>query len=353
MTRKHVSVTGAGGYLGSVLVGKLLGAGYSVTAIDRYFFGIETLDLYSNNPNLRVLAKDTRELTPRDLEGSWAVIDLAALSNDPSGDLDPELTVSINQTGRMGVARAARSAGVERFVMSSSCSVYGAGAADNLTEDSPLNPLTQYAKSCAAAEELVRGINGPGFTAGALRLSTLFGLSPRMRFDLVVNTMTFDAFNKGRILINGGQQWRPLLGVSDAARGFINAIEAPASVFGGNAFNLGLGNLRIVDVAAIVRDNVPGSPELTVTPSGADARDYNVSFERAKTIGFVARQKLAESIRDIAVGLEEWRIRTDDRTRTVVWYQHLLAQGGGPKVLPPAMATPVLAPPLGMEPALR
>jgi nucleoside-diphosphate-sugar epimerase len=342
---KLVTVTGAGGYVGSVLVGRLLRAGYAVKAVDRFFFGMEPLDYYRHHPKLEVRMQDIRQVTPGDLEGSWAVIDLAALSNDPSGDLDPELTFSINEMGRINLARAAKAAGVERYVMSSSCSVYGAGSDANLTEDSALNPLTAYAKSCAAAEAVVRGLNGPAFTAGALRLATLFGLSPRMRFDLVVNAMTLDAMMKRTITVIGGQQWRPLVGVTDAARAFIDAIECPAEAIGGNVYNIGMTNLQIVDVAAIVRDSVPVVAEMSVTPVGTDARNYSVNFDRAAAgINFSAKQTLPDSIREIAAALQEWRVRIDDRTRTVVWYQQLLANGEGLGYTPASIATPKGAP---------
>jgi nucleoside-diphosphate-sugar epimerase len=326
---KQITVTGAGGYVGSVLVGRLLRAGYAVRAVDRFFFGMEPLDYYRHHPKLEVRMQDIRQMTPRDLEGSWAVIDLAALSNDPSGDLDPELTYSINQVGRINLSRAAKAAGVARYVMSSSCSVYGAGADANLTETSPLNPLTAYAKSCAAAEEVVRGLSAPEFTAGALRLATLFGLSPRMRFDLVVNAMTLDAMTKRCVSVVGGQQWRPLVCVTDAAQAFINAIEAPAEVIGGNVFNIGMTNMQVLDVATLVRDSVPVKADVAIAPGGTDARNYSVNFTAASALGFSARHSLRESIRDIAAALQEWRVRTDDRTRTVVWYRQLLSNGGG------------------------
>ena len=327
---KRVTVTGAGGYVGSVLVGRLLKAGYTVTAIDRFFFGMEPLDSYRHHPSLEVRTKDIRQLGPRDLEGQWGVIDLAALSNDPSGDLDPELTYQINQIGRINLAKAAKAAGVERYVMSSSCSVYGAGSEANLTEDSRLNPLTAYAKSCAIAEEAVRGASTPEFTATALRLATLFGLSPRMRFDLVVNAMTLDGVTKRCINVIGGQQWRPLVAVSDAAQAFIDVLESPAAAVGGHVFNIGLTNMQVIEVAAVVRDALPVPADVAVTPVTSDARDYSVSFARAQTaIGFVPRQTVRDSVRDIAAALQEWRVRVDDRTRTVVWYQKLISKGAG------------------------
>ena len=325
---KRVTVTGAGGYVGSLLVGQLLEAGYTVQALDRFFFGSSTLREHLEHPRLRLRMQDIRAVTPADLEGEWAVIDLAALSNDPSGDLDPRLTMEINQAGRINVARSARSAGVQRYVFSSSCSVYGAGSEASLTEASELHPQTAYAKSCAIAEEAIRSMNGPGFTTTALRLATLFGLSPRMRFDLVVNVMTLDSYKHKRITVMGGQQWRPLLPVSDAARAFRIAMEGPADVVAGNVFNVGLANLQVIDIAHCVRETLGPDIEIVTKPNAIDGRDYNVSFDRAKSVlGFAPVQTLAGSIRAIHDALATGQVRDEDRTRTVVWYKQLLSQG--------------------------
>jgi len=325
---KPITITGAGGYVGSVLVGQLLEAGYTVQALDRFFFGSNTLRELLGHPRLRIRMQDIRAVTPADLEGQWAVIDLAALSNDPSGDLDPRLTEEINQAGRINVARAARSAGVQRYVFASSCSVYGAGSEASLTESSALHPQTAYARSCAIAEEAIRKMSAPGFTSTALRLATLFGLSPRMRFDLVVNVMTLDSFTQRRITVVGGQQWRPLLPVSDAARAFRTAMESPADVVSGNVFNIGLANLQVIDIANCVRETLGLDIEIATKPNALDGRDYNVSFDRVKSdLGFMPIQSLAGSIQTIYDALATGQVRDEDRTRTVVWYKHLLSQG--------------------------
>lgn len=326
--KRRVTVTGAAGYVGSVLVGQLLEAGYHVRALDRFFFGADPLLMFGSHPRLNVRIQDIRSLAPSDLEGEWAVIDLAALSNDPSSDLDPKLTWEINQIGRMGVAKAAKAAGVERYIFSSSCSVYGAGCGTDLTEDSPLNPLTAYAKSCAAAETHVLDLDGRGFRSTALRLATVFGLSTRMRFDLVVNLMTLDAYRTGKITVLGGNQWRPLVSVHDVARAFCTALQRSGDIVGGKAFNIGLTNMQISDIAISVKETIPKVAEIITQSNSVDRRDYNVNFDRARTVlGFTPKRTIPESILEIYDALEQGKVAADERTRTVAWYAHLLKQG--------------------------
>ena len=178
---KIIAVTGAGGYIGSVLVGRLLDAGYRVRALDRFYFGANTLDRYADRPALETRTIDIRDLTPRELEGCWGVIDLSGLSNDPSAEVDLRLTWEINEKGRIELARSAQKAGVERYVFSGSCSVYGAGGDEELGEDSELNPLTAYAQAAAKAEAAIRAMNRPGFTTVALRNALEWRLSGAAR----------------------------------------------------------------------------------------------------------------------------------------------------------------------------
>lgn len=326
MSPKLVTVTGAGGYIGSVTLARLLEMGYAVKAIDRFFFGEAPLQALRDHPRLSMLRCDIRDITPYDLEGSWAVVDLAALSNDPSGDLDFRLTEDINCNGRTRVAKAAKAAGVERYVFASSCSVYGTGNGANLTEDSPVRPLTAYARSCAEAEEVVRGLNGPGFTAIALRNATVFGLSPRMRFDLVVNLMTVHAFETRRITIRGGgRQWRPLVHVQDVASAILCAMRAPPATAGGEAFNIGLANFQVRQIASVVRATLPFRIRTHIAPDDADRRDYNVSFDRAADgLGFTARNSVAYGVGEIYEALLGQRVAHDEHTETVAWYRYLL-----------------------------
>jgi nucleoside-diphosphate-sugar epimerase len=323
---KTIAVTGAAGYAGSILVGRLLDAGYRVKAMDRFYFGSQTLGRHLHHPELELNTIDIRDVTPRDLEGCWGVIDLAALSNDPSAELDPVLTWEINEKGRIDLARAARSAGVERYVFSGSCSVYGAGGREELSEDAALRPLTAYARAAAAAEEAIRGMNRPGFTTVALRNATMFGLSPRMRFDLVVNVMTLSAFENGRIVVTGGgQQRRPLVHVQDAARAFICALEACDRDIGGQVFNIGLANFRMSELSTVVSEAISSPVEVQFTSDSADKRDYAVKFGRARAgLGFTASLGVAEGVTEIHHALTENRVERGLITRTVAWYSHII-----------------------------
>lgn len=323
---KTVAVIGAGGYIGSVLVGRLLEAGYRIRALDRFFFGVGTLGRYAGHPALDLKTIDIRDLGARELEGCWGVLDLSGLSNDPAAEVDLQLTWEINEKGRVDLARSAQSAGVERYVFSGSCSVYGAGGDADLAEDSELNPLTAYAQAAAKAEEAIRAMNRPGFTTVALRNATVFGLSPRMRFDLVVNVMTLSAFERGQIVVTGGgRQRRPLVHVQDAARAFMCALEANADAVGGEVFNVGLANFRMIELSEAVRKAVPTPVQVQFAPGDADKRDYSVNFEKArKVLGFSACVDIPVGVREIHRALEAGQVERGLVTKTVAWYRHLI-----------------------------
>ena len=217
-----VLVTGAGGYIGTQLVRDLVANNHQVVALDRYFFGMEPMKEFIGNKNVEIVKQDIRDVTEKDFAGVDAVCDLACLSNDPAGEMDPELTYQINRDGRVHVAKTAKKAGVEKYIISSSCSVYGKGEEPQLSESSNTNPISVYAKSTLEAEQQNLSIADNNFSVTALRNATVFGLSSRMRFDLVVNLMTLTAFQKGRIIVmGGGLQWRPLVHVSDVSRAFL------------------------------------------------------------------------------------------------------------------------------------
>ena len=321
-----VMVTGAGGYIGSQLVRDLVKAGHEVTAVDRFFFGFEPISDLVKNKNFKVLQKDIRDLTAAELSNHDAICDLACLSNDPAGEIDPELTYQINRDGRIHVAEMAKKAGVKKYVLSSSCSVYGQGEDPELTEKSSTNPISVYAKSTLQAEEQNLGLSDNNFSVTALRNATVFGLSTRMRFDLVVNLMTLTAFQKGRIIVmGGGLQWRPLVHLSDVSSAFQKVIESENSKVNGEIFNIGLSNFQIKNLAYLVREELPFPIEIDTAPDDPDKRDYNVVFEKAeKVLDFKAKTSVTEGIKEIYLALKAGKIDTGIKTVTVQWYRNII-----------------------------
>jgi nucleoside-diphosphate-sugar epimerase len=325
-SRKRVLVTGAGGYIGSVLCKDLVDHGYAVIAFDRFFFGVETLRELNGTPNLTVIKKDIRDIEERDLEDVYAVCDLAALSNDPSGELNPDITDGINYAGRLRVAETAKRAGVARYVLSSSCSVYGHGDGVPVDETATPSPLTTYARANLRAEAETLPLANGDFCTTALRNATVFGLSPRMRFDLVVNLMTLHAVEKGRITImGGGRQWRPLVHIRDVTRAFRTVIEAPTDAVNGQVINIGKQNAQVLSIAYIVRETLPFPLQIEIAPDDADRRDYNVCFTKAKEVlGFEAQHSIAEGTREIYEALKMGVVENGPKTSTVRWYRNVI-----------------------------
>ena len=320
-----VMVTGAGGYIGTQLIRDLVKAGHEVTAVDRYFFGKEPLSEFIGNKQVIIKQKDIRDLDQNDFKGLDAVCDLACLSNDPAGEIDPQLTYQINRDGRIHVAKTAKQAGVSKYIISSSCSVYGKGEEPQLSETSKTNPISVYAKSTLEAEQQNLSIAENNFSVTALRNATVFGLSTRMRFDLVVNLMTLTAFQKGRIIVmGGGLQWRPLVHLSDVSRAFITVIDSKAELVNREIFNIGLDNFQIKNLAYLVREELPFPVEIEIAPDDADKRDYNVVFQKAnEKIGFKAEVDIKHGIKEIYLALKSGKVDTSDKTITVKWYKNI------------------------------
>ena len=319
-------VTGAGGYIGTQLVRDLVKAGHEVTGVDRFFFGKEPLSEFVGNKQVSIKQKDIRDLDQNDFKGHDAVCDLACLSNDPAGEIDPQLTYSINRDGRIHVAKTAKQAGVSKYIISSSCSVYGKGEEPQLTENSQTNPISVYAKSTLEAEQQNLSIADNNFSVTALRNATVFGLSTRMRFDLVVNLMTLTAFQKGRIIVmGGGLQWRPLVHLFDVSNAFISVLDKSKVIINQEIFNIGLDNFQIRNLAYLVREELSFPVEIDLAPDDADKRDYNVVFQKAnEKLGFKAKIGVNQGVREIYQALKSGVVDVGPKTVTVQWYRNIL-----------------------------
>jgi nucleoside-diphosphate-sugar epimerase len=277
-----VLVTGHHGYIGSVLATALREGGQEVVGLDTFYYrGCDFGDGREFEP---ALVRDLREVQAADLENFDAVVHLAALSNDPLGDFNPEWTYAINRDGTIALARAAKEAGVQRFVFASSCSMYGAAEGDApLTEQAPLRPLTPYAESKVAAEEALAEFAGDDFAPVSMRNATVYGLSPRLRLDIVLNNLVAWAHTTGAIrLQSDGSAWRPLVHVRDVARATLALLEAPDELIRGEAFNIGTEaqNYRIRELAEIVHDRLPHCEVTFAEGASADPRSYRVDFTK-------------------------------------------------------------------------
>jgi nucleoside-diphosphate-sugar epimerase len=322
----HVLVAGGAGYIGSVLVPVLLEQGHRVTVLDRFFFGDPFKKLSVTHAafvsKLTIVRGDIRNFDPAILTGVEAVLDVSGISNDPSCELEPELTKSVNIDGGRRLAQLAKAAGVRRYVYSSSCSVYGHGEGLGLTEKSGRHPVSLYARAKAEMEDVLLGMRTESmgaFEVVLLRLATVFGLSPRMRFDLAINVMTKNAYVNRRIMVDGGgRQWRPFVHVRDVAEAFQLAMTSDARLVSGEVFNVGStqNNVQILNLAFRVRDAVPGT-EVVHAPTDPDLRDYNVDFDKVHAkLDYTTRRTLDDGIREVLGAIKDGVVDPDDRR----WY---------------------------------
>jgi len=326
--KKKIIVTGAGGYVGIPLCDELLARGYQVVAFDRYFFGLEKMNGALVNPDLFVAKDDLRYCDTSIFKDAYAVLDLAGLSNDASAEIDVNLTKEINYKGAEHFAREAKRHGVQRYVYSSSASVYGAGSKGSLVETDDLHPQTEYARSKVAIEKVLMELKDDTFHPTMLRNATIFGFAPRMRFDLAVNIMTMRAWKDKLITITGGgEQWRPFVHVRDVVKAFITVLEAPLELVDGEKFNVGSSeqNYQIKQLAEIITEVIPEA-SVRVIAEDADKRTYNLSFEKIeKVLGYKANISIREGVVEIKNALEKGLINPDDPTcYTLQWYKSLL-----------------------------
>jgi nucleoside-diphosphate-sugar epimerase len=296
---RSVMVTGGAGYVGSVLVPKLLAAGHRVTVLDLFIYG-DTLAGVAEHPALRQVRGDLRDadVVSDALTGCDSVIHLACISNDPSFELDPGLGKSINHDAFRPLVRAAKAAGVERFVYASSSSVYGIKEGVEVTEDLELEPLTDYSKFKALCEEELLAERAPGFAVLVLRPATVCGYSPRLRLDLTVNILTNHAINNGKIRVFGGSQKRPNIHIADMTDLYLHCLAAPADAIDGKVFNAGYENHPVMEIAEMVKEVVGGVP-IEVVPTD-DLRSYHVNSQKVRQeLGFNPGHTIEQAIGDL------------------------------------------------------
>ena len=282
-----VLVTGNLGYVGTVLTPLLAEAGHEVIGLDAGYYCDSILGPLPETGVAAQILKDMRDIQRADVEGCDAVIHLAALSNDPTGDLNPELTESINLRASQKLAEIAKAAGVERFLFASSCSIYGQSVNAALTESSPMNPLTAYARSKVEFEKTLTSLADDGFSPLSLRNATAYGFSPRLRVDLVVNNLLGSSITTGEVkLLSDGTAWRPLLHVYDMSQAFVAALATDRKRWHNQALNVGAeqDNYQIRTLAELVAGVVPGSRVTFAASVQADSRNYNVSFQKIKEV---------------------------------------------------------------------
>ena len=352
----HVLVTGGAGYLGCRLAPKLLQRGWRVRVLDRGCFGFDGLRACTGHPDFELVAGDIRRLQEQEhlLDGIDAIVHLAGLANDPSCDLDPDMAWDVNVESTLELARRAIQSGVSRFVYASSCAVYGQGVFEWLDEASPSNPVSVFAQTRREAETGLLRLGSPHFAPVIVRAGTLFGVSPRMRFDLAVNQMVATAVRGGRIEVRGGgNQWRPFIHIDDAVRGYVALLAASPDQVGGEIFNLGCNalNIRIHPLAEQVARHMPGTVVESATDDD-DRRTFRVNFDKiAQTLGFACERTIEDGIAELADYVRDLEVDPfDEPYFNVQRFRRLrdtpVSEGGEPAA---ARFVPLSRPSLGEE----
>jgi nucleoside-diphosphate-sugar epimerase len=330
----RILVTGSRGYIGTVMAPMMAAAGHEVVGLDTDLYRRSTFGAWREP--VQTIVKDVRALEVEELRGFDAVVHLAALSNDPLGDLNPQLTFDINHLASVRLARLAKAAGVTRFVFASSCSNYGAAGDAPVDERSELNPVTAYGVSKVRVEQDVGALADETFSPTFLRCATAYGVSPRLRFDVVLNNLVAWAFTSGKVFLKSdGTPWRPIVHIEDISRAFLAALAAPRDLVHGHAFNVGRNdqNYRIREIAEIVRETVPGCEIAFADDAGPDKRNYRADFTKISRVlpGFrpewdarKGARQLYEAYRSVGLRLADFE---GPRYRRIDQLKQLLAEG--------------------------
>jgi nucleoside-diphosphate-sugar epimerase len=329
----RVLITGHDGYIGSVMAPILRSAGHEVVGLDTYLF--EDCGTGKNGSEFLAIRKDVRDVALSDLQGFDAIVHLAALCNDPLGHLNPDWTFDINHAASYRLAKLAKKAGVRRFLYASSCSMYGAAGGGLVNEEAPLRPLTPYAVSKVRAEQAISELASPDFSPVLMRNATAYGMSPRLRADVVLNNLVCWAYTTGTVRITSdGTPWRPIVHIEDIANACAAALTAPQDAVHNQAFNVGTNeeNYQVHDLAEIVRETVPGCEVEYAEQAGPDPRSYRVDFSkildtladfRPKWNARLGAQELFVAVQRLGLTLEEFQSRKYIR---LVQFKHLLGE---------------------------